>query len=743
MLKRACLVTAFLIVLASFNAKCAFPQNASYYLPHVVNGTSWLESYRTTFILFNNTDSNVTVSLEIKSDLTVEGKPISIIPELGTDTCFTLSPGATRFLQSHGAGAPAGLAAVVNASAPIGVSAVITSYDPYDGHFVWEESAVVVSNLLHELVLPVEETVLLKTAFEVFSPQQGNVTLTLLDTDGNQVSSSDWRLDATGRLVLWMTDIVPNKDNFRGTLLIQSSVPIAILGVGCFPPLLGRSETKTGLIFAHVANGAFDAGRFMTSFVIVNRSSSPANVNFALTNDDGAPLVTTLSEMGTSSSFKFAVAPGGSAFVRTDGTGPLVSGAAVISSDAPVGATVIVTVLDVQGKSLTETGLVDSPTLSQFTFPVEVTGSVNAGIAFYNPSTSAAVTVNLRLLDADGMVTGIAQRKLPPGSHTAQFASELFPGISDLRGSIAVTASDAIAALVLRQNTTAGTPIYTTLPVTLGVSQGAVPVTNVGQNPTQVNGLTGIVAVTADAVLKSDGTVWALKPTYADRTTLISMSPVQVLGLSGVKAISGSMALGNDGTVWSFGGSQPVQVSGLSDVAAIHQCCGGVMALKRDGTVWAWWSPGIPGPFEVVEVRGAVAVAEQAFGGLALMSDGTVWTFGLMGEGGSYLSYLGQIAGPGGFVAIDAEYWSALGLKTDGTVWNLEAQASIQVQGITGAVAISAGKLALAQDGTVWEWGPWTPKPVVGVSEVVKIAASWYHGLAVRADGTVWVWRSN
>jgi hypothetical protein len=210
----------------------------------------------------------------------------------------------------------------------------------------------------------------------------------------------------------------------------------------------------------------------MTSFVIVNRSSSPANVNFALTNDDGAPLVTTLSERGTGSSFKFTVAPGGSTFVRTDGTGPLVSGTAVISSDEPVGATGILTVLDVQGQSLAETGLVDSPTLSELTFPVELTDGINAGIAFYNPSTSAAVTLNLRLLDENGMVAGMTQRTLPPNGHTARFASELFSGISDLRGSIAVTATDAIAALALRQNTTTGTPIYTALPVISGVSQG-------------------------------------------------------------------------------------------------------------------------------------------------------------------------------------------------------------------------------------------------------------------------------
>ncbi len=262
--------------------------------------------------------------------------------------------------------------------------------------------------------------------------------------------------------------------------------------------------------------------------------------------------------------------------------------------------------------------------------------------------------------------------------------------------------------------------------------------------------------MTDGAVLKSDGTVVALRASYADRTTLISLAPAQVDGLTGVVAVSGGMALKDDGTVWSFSDPQPAQVSGLSDVVAIHQSVGGVMALKSDGTVWAWWGPGIP-PFEVSKARGAVAVAEAAFGGLALMGDGTVWLFGLMGGGPSHLSYWGQLGGDG-IVAIDATYDAFLGLKSDGTVWELD-NTSVQKQGIPRARGISAGArhhLALAQDGTVWEWGhdylglgntektTWpTPRQVPGLTGVTKVAAGWYHSLALLGDGTVWVWTCN
>src|SRR5262249_13854234 len=93
-----------------------------------------------------------------------------------------------------------------------------------------------------------------------------------------------------------------------------------------------------------------------------------------------------------------------------------------------------------------------------------------------------------------------------------------------------------------------------------------------------------------------------------------------------------------------------------------------------------------------------------------------------------------------------------------------------RVAGLTGAVAVAAGtahSLALLGDGTVWAWGGncmgqlgdgqagqscsrWdppsgvaTPAQVVGLPDVVAIAAGSNHSLAVRADGTVWAWGDN
>jgi uncharacterized protein (TIGR03437 family) len=139
--------------------------------------------------------------------------------------------------------------------------------------------------------------------------------------------------------------------------------------------------------------------------------------------------------------------------------------------------------------------------------------------------------------------------------------------------------------------------------------------------PVQVRGLEGVVAIAAGSThslaAKRDGTVWAWGwngfGELGDATTTQRLTPVRVSGLTEVVAVAGgggsvvgahSLALRRDGTVWVWGhnGSgqlgdgtttdrlTPVQVAGLSEVAAIAAGDAHSLALKRGGTVWAWGS---------------------------------------------------------------------------------------------------------------------------------------------------------
>ena len=85
----------------------------------------------------------------------------------------------------------------------------------------------------------------------------------------------------------------------------------------------------------------------------------------------------------------------------------------------------------------------------------------------------------------------------------------------------------------------------------------------------------------------------------------------------------------------------------------------------------------------------------------------------------------------------------------------------VQVQGLTGVIAVAAGighTVALKQDGTVWAWGSnvfgelgdgttssrGTPVQVQGLTGVTAIAASsMAHSVALKQDGTVWTWGHN
>ena len=107
-------------------AKSAYAQN-QYNLPHFVNGNFGFV-YKTSFILFNNSDVSVSATLKLTDN---SGLPFTAtITGLGAGSQFPISldAGATRIYQTDGAGSGQ-VAATVTSTGPIGVSAVFTVSD--------------------------------------------------------------------------------------------------------------------------------------------------------------------------------------------------------------------------------------------------------------------------------------------------------------------------------------------------------------------------------------------------------------------------------------------------------------------------------------------------------------------------------------------------------------------------------------------------------------------------------------
>jgi len=348
-------------------------------------------------------------------------------------------------------------------------------------------------------------------------------------------------------------------------------------------------------------------------------------------------------------------------------------------------------------------------------------------------------------------------------------------------------------------------------------------------SPMQVAGISGVTAIAAGhahtVVLKSDGSVWAwgrnIDGQLGDGSTTNQSSSVQVASLSDVVAIAAgndhTVALELDGSVWAWGvnyhgqlgdGSRteagggifsPVQVTGLSDVAAIAAGNAHTVALKSDGSVWAWgsnsfgqlgddarteWNEGISSPVQVAGLSDVTAIAAGFAHTVALKSDGSVWAWGRngvgqLGDGSTTGADEGtsspvQVAGLSDVTAIAAGSSHTVALKSDGSVWawgynyygqlgdgsTTNQSSPVQVAGLSDVTAIVASgehTVALKSDGSVWAWGynyygqlgdgstttQYSPVQVAGLSDVAAIAAGGGHTVALKSDDSVWAWGRN
>jgi hypothetical protein len=497
---RSFLVAVFLALVL---AKSVYAQN-TYYLPQVATGLFTGGSYRTTFILNNNTDADTTAQLQLTDKL---GNPLMVtIAGFGTNNQFSvpLVAGATRMLQTDGTGSMISGSATVTCSIAISVSAIFTVYDASGKYQT--EAGVGSSALLTEFVLPIDTMGSSNTGVALFNPGFIDTTVTVIirGTNGIEVirTTPPLTLKAGNQLAGFVSgtgQLFPTIGSLRGTMLVQSTFPIAAVALreNMTPlsftsfPVVPTTSTKTTLNLAEVANGAFPGGAYKTAFLIFNISSTAAIGNLSTTVATTIVDQDTSVNLGTNTSFPFSLDPGASKFLQTDGLGGVAVGAATVTANVPVGAAAVFTILDSQGAFVTEAGVGDSPTMTSMTLPVNVFNGFDTGVAFFNPG---GVTANLiyRLMDPSGVLVGAsASRSVAPLGQRAEFVSELFPGTSNFYGSVAITANTGVSALIMRQNQA---PLsYTTLPIASGGATGKQPI-----SPLLSKTETGITALIND-----------------------------------------------------------------------------------------------------------------------------------------------------------------------------------------------------------------------------------------------------
>ena len=242
----------------------------------------------------------------------------------------------------------------------------------------------------------------------------------------------------------------------------------------------------------------------------------------------------TIPTVGTNSTFTVGLDPGESKFLQTDGLGTQMTGAALVSSDAPIGVSAIFSIFDEQDRFLTETGVGVSSPLKEIVIPVDVTGSFNTGIALYNNS-DKVVTAARRLLDQTGVVVDSASLlSLGAKGHLAEFVSNIFPGSDNFRGSVSIFSSDDLAALTLRQN---AIPLsFTTLPAERSRETTEVVEAQIGSGGGEIATVSGDTVTISAGTFVTDTNITVKTVSQKDFENLLEVD-LESLGFSFVSAL--------------------------------------------------------------------------------------------------------------------------------------------------------------------------------------------------------------
>lgn len=587
---------------------CAFTLSASaleYYLPHVTYGQYPGGGMRNTFVFFNVKDRPVSASFSLTTD---SGAPMTVtIPGRGTASTFdlgSLKAGQTLILQTdEGAGLPlvAG-ACTVTSSEEIGVGGVFSVYGA-TGNFQ-TEAGVGRSEPQSKFYIPVNVSGDAGVGFAMFNPssQAANVTVRLYQTSGTStLAPASFTLGAKNHKSQFFTgpgQLFPSLTGFQGIAEIQSDQPVAAVALLWNPQsatlstLPAAPSTTADIRFnlPHLANGTFAENMFYnTSFYIFNISDRAAMGALTLTDSAAMPFPVTINGIKLPVFPINALAAKGSLFWTTDGSGALGVGAGVVQSNVPLGVALIFSVVS-NGVTSTAAGVLPAASLSEFTLPADMTGSLDTGVAIFNSGVATA-TVTARFLDEDGNLVATATPiDLAVKQQIPKFASQLFPAVGKVRGSISFTSTGPVSAVALRVYSS---PLcISTLPVQAGAYKGTTPTpTSSALLGKERTGVTATSNVTVDEQLAAG---FVLSGKVSGPVQSVSV----VIATSGTSVYSGPV----DPTTWRYAVVLPAGAYSLS----------------------ALYTPTIPGffgaPFMTYNDPAAVSVSADATRDIAIPS---------------------------------------------------------------------------------------------------------------------------
>ena len=211
--------------------------------------------------------------------------------------------------------------------------------------------------------------------------------------------------------------------------------------------------------FPHLAVGA----GWQTTITYINYSSEEVSCQTDFLSDLGGPLLVSFAGLGTVVSRTDVLQPGGSVHEETNVelSAPAALGWARATCSGPVKASLLFRGYDSEGVPTGEAGVnaVTVPATRFVTFAEQGKGKLGTGVAYANPSATAAL-LTFTARDAAGQTLTSVDKPLLSNGHGAQNMAPLF-GLSSFSGSLEVTSTEPIVTLSLNFE---ADPVFSSLP---------------------------------------------------------------------------------------------------------------------------------------------------------------------------------------------------------------------------------------------------------------------------------------
>jgi hypothetical protein len=195
-------------------------------------------------------------------------------------------------------------------------------------------------------------------------------------------------------------------------------------------------------------------------------AGGPTSGTITFTGSDGTPFNVLFFDgarqpIGGGAMIPFQLAGGETRKLLLIVDGPLRTGYATVTANAPVLGTGMFTQYDWTGRMTGEAGIPAAIPLGRQAIFVDTMSDFKTGVAIANPN-NAALHINFELVSATGQIIRRASHDLPPGQHIAFFIHDLFPDAPPMIGRLQFFCTNPMASVGLRFDP--GFGVFTTLP---------------------------------------------------------------------------------------------------------------------------------------------------------------------------------------------------------------------------------------------------------------------------------------